>query len=179
MNSGNGTEFTAFLAQAQSYLAQLTVLDYYKRPLPHDADTHLAAMIDRLQAAPPAQRQKFVLAVEPAQRSLFAVFGHRAATLAARQQDRLWLERGIVATAVANFTIPPKRNVEASLAIFHHVARQLGANTVYLFDHAADLIGGEIAPRLHTFGRRSDVHLSSYGWRELRLPDGVQYKFEW
>ncbi len=179
MNSGNGTEFTAFLAQAQNYLAQLTVLDYFKRPLPDDADTQLADITDRLQAASPAQRQKFVLALEPAQRSLFAVFGHRAATLAARQQDRSWLERGIVATAVANFTIPPKRNVEASLAVFHHVARKLGANPVDLFDYAADLVGGEIAPRLHTFGRRTDVRLSSYGWRELRLPDGVQYKFEW
>lgn len=177
--SGNGTEFTAFLAQAKAYLAQLTVLDYYKRPLPHDADAQIAAMIDRLLTATPAQRQVFVQMLEPAQRSLFGIFAHRAATLAARQQDRQWLERGLIATAVANITIPPKRNVEASLILFHHVARKLGVNTVDLFDHAADLIGGEIAPRLRAFGRRSDVRLSSYGWRELRRPDGVQFKFEW
>lgn len=176
---GNGTELAALIADAHADLAQLTVMAYYKRPLPDNADTRIAAIIRRLLTVTPAQRQQFLQALEPAERALFAIFGHRAATLAARQQDQGWLELGMLGTAVANFTLSPKRNLDASLIVFHHVTRKLGVNTVDLFDRVADRIGGEVAPRLRAFGRRSDVRLQNFGWRELRTLDGVQFKFEW
>lgn len=96
-----------------------------------------------------------------------------------RRESREWLRRGLVGTAVANYVIPPRRNVDVSLALFHVCARRLGANTVDLFDAAADAAGAAIADHLRAFGRRSDVRLASFGWRELKTPEGVRYTFEW
>ncbi len=175
----NGNAFHGFMADAVTYLQQMQVIDYYQEPLPGEADERLASMVDRLMSATPAERERFQQALKSAQRSLFGIFGHRAATLAMRNADRAWLLRGLVGTAVANYTIPPKRNVEVGLAVFYHVARKLGMNTVDLFDEAAAFGGEAIAGNLRTFGRRSDVRLSSFGWQEVKTPEGVKYQFSW
>lgn len=179
MTLPNGDAFRAFTAVSTAYLADWQVIDYYRQPLPSEVDERLAAMVDRLLTAAPAERVRFQQALPAAQRALFGIFGHRAATLAVRQAARDWLLRGLVGTAVANYVIPPRRNVDVSLALFHFCARKLGVNTVDLFDEAAAAAGEAIADHLRAFGRRSDVRLVSYGWRELKTPDGVQYKFEW
>lgn len=175
----NGNAFHGFMAEAIAYLQQMQVIDYYRQPLPGVADERLGAMVDRLMAATPTERERFQQTLASGQRSLFGIFGHRAATLAMRQEERGWLLRGLVGTAVANYTIPPKRNVEVGLAVFHHIARKLGENTVDLFDKAAEFGGEAIAAHLCAFGRRSDVRLDSFGWREMHTPEGVQFKFEW
>jgi hypothetical protein len=36
-----------------------------------------------------------------------------------------------------------------------------------------------MAARLLSFGNKPDVTLKQYGWREIKTPDGVRYKFEW
>ncbi|MEZ4645309.1 MAG: hypothetical protein R3E31_21685 [Chloroflexota bacterium] len=173
----NGNAFHAFTEDALAYLGQWETLAYYREPLPSAVDERLAAMMTRLLAATPAEREQFQQALAAAQRALFGVFGHRAATLARRQESREWLRWGLLGTAVANSIIPPRRNVDVALVVFHHVARQLGINTVDLFDEVADFADGAIAERLRLFGRRSDVYLRSYGWREIKTPDGVAYKF--
>lgn len=182
--TGNGTAFAAFIADSVLFLRGIQLMDYYREPLPSPTDGRLAAMVSRLMLATVAQREQFQQALTPAQRSLFGILGHRAAMLA-RQPTmdepvaRGWLLQGLVATAVANYTIPPKRNVEVTLALFHHCARKLGVNTVDLFETAAAYAGTAVADRLRAFGLRSDVRLSSYGWRELKTPEGIRYKFEW
>ncbi len=175
----NGNAFQGFIEDAVAFLQQLQVIDYYQESLPGELDERLAAMVDRLMAATPTERERFQQALAPGQRSFFGIFGHRAATLAMRYEDRGWLLRGLVGTAVANYTIPPKRNVEVALAVFHHVARKLGVNTVDLFDEAAAFGDEAIAAHLRTFGRRSNVRLGSYGWREVKTSEGVKYQFSW
>jgi hypothetical protein len=32
---------------------------------------------------------------------------------------------------------------------------------------------------MKAFGRREGVMLKQFGWREIRTPDGVRFKFEW
>ncbi|MCB8922095.1 MAG: hypothetical protein H6662_10965 [Ardenticatenaceae bacterium] len=128
----NGNAFHGFMEEALAYLGQMQVMAYYRQPLPAEADERLAAMAMRLLVAAPEEREQFQQALAPEQRSLFGIFGHRAATLAMRNGEREWLLWGLVGTAVSNYTIPPKRNVEVGLAVFHHVARKLGVNTVDL-----------------------------------------------
>ncbi len=175
----NGNAFLAFVEEASAFLQKLQVIDYYQEPLPGEVDERLAAMVDRLMTATTAERERFQQTLAPGQRSLFGIFAHRAATLAMRYKDRNWLLRGLVGTAVANYTIPPKRNVDVGLAVFHHVARKLSVNTVDMFDKAAEYGGEAIAAHLRVFGRRSDVRLTSFGWQEVKTPEGVKYQFSW
>jgi hypothetical protein len=37
-------------------------------------------------------------------------------------------------------------------------------------------VSGAIADYLRVYGRRSDIGLRKYGWREIKTPDGVKYK---
>lgn len=82
-------------------------------------------------------------------------------------------------SVIANSPIPPNRNVDAALAVFYHCARKLDLEPQNVFDDAAQFAAGDMAARLTAFGRRDDVTLKQYGWREIRTPDGVNYKFEW
>lgn len=176
--SSNGTKFHVFIEESLAFLAEQRVIDYYQEPLPSATDERMAAMVDRFMEATTAQRERFQAAAPESGRSLFGIFGHRAATLAARQESREWLRRGLAATAVANYVIPPRRNVDIALAVHHHCARKLGVNTVDLFAEIAAYAGDAVAGHLQAFGRRSDVTLGRYGWRELKTAQGVKYSFE-
>lgn len=114
-----------------------------------------------------------------AERALFALFGHRAATLAARSGDAEQLRLALVGSVIANYDIPDKRNVDVALAVFHHCARKLELNLPEVFDEAAQYATAAMAERLRAFGRRTDVTLRQFGWREIRGEEGVRYKFEW
>jgi hypothetical protein len=106
-----------------------------------------------------------------------ALFGHRAATLAMRRQERAWLRPGLLGAALANYETADRRGITTGLAIYHHVARKLGINTVDLFDDVAACVPGEVVGLLREFGRRGDVRLAKFGWRELQTADGIRYKF--
>lgn len=175
----NGDAFAALTEEAVDFLKEKKALDYYREPLPSTTDEKMAAMIGRFMDATPAQREAFQQALTSEQRALFGIYGHRAATLSVRENARDRLLSGLVGAAIANYVVPARRNVDVALAVYHHCARKLGVNTVDLFEEAAGYAGEEIAGHLAAFGRRSDVHLKSYGWRELRTPEGVQYRFEW
>lgn len=173
----NGTDFHTFLNETAVFLSEQERLDYYLAPLPGGADQRLAHVCRRYLAATADQRQQFLDQIEPEQRALLALFGHRAATLAMRQEDRTWLRLGLLGAALANYDTAERRGIAISLAIYHHVARQLAVNTVDLFDEIADCVQGNLAPLLRQFGRRGDVRLAQFGWRELNTADGVRYKF--
>ncbi|MCB8985895.1 MAG: hypothetical protein H6659_18850 [Ardenticatenaceae bacterium] len=159
----NGTNFLAFVQESVQFLGGQTVVDYYAEPLPSPTDERLDGMVKRLMTATAVQRTSFHTAVTDTQRALFGIYGHRAATLAVRAGDSDQLLRGLVGAAIANYTIPDRRNVEVALAVYYHCARKLGLNTVDLFDAAEALAGGEIAGELARYGRRSDVTLRKFG----------------
>lgn len=175
----NGTSFALFVAETRAFLESLTVADYYARPFPSDEDTRLTAVVSRFMAADKSDREQFLTSLPAAQRSLFGIFGHRAATLAARGEDTDLLLRGLVGLSIANVEIPERRRVEVALAVFHHVARKLSLNPVELFEEAAVFAAEPFATTLLTFGRRGDVRLASFGWREVKTTEGVRYKFDW
>ena len=177
--SANGRAFRAYLGSAQAVLDGVTAIDYHQLPLPAPLDERLAAIIGAFTGLAAPERERFMAALSDGQRALFALFGHRAATLATRRADPEQLRLGLVGSVIANYTIPDKRNVDVALAVYHHCARKLELSPTEVFDEAAHFATDEMAARLRTFGRRADVTLRQFGWREIRGEEGVRFKFEW
>ena len=177
--SSNGRAFQAYLAGIQAVLANVTAIGYHQMPLPAPLDEQLAEITGAFTALAAPEQERFMAALSPAERALFALFGHRAVTLAARRGDAEQLRLGLVGSVIANYAIPDRRNVDVALAVFHHCARKLELNPSDVFDEAAQYAGEAMAERLRAFGRRTDVTLRQFGWREIRGEEGVRYKFEW
>jgi hypothetical protein len=171
----NGTAFKVFVEETAVFLKETAVLDYFRLPLPAPLDERLADIVSRYMAASPEQRQMLLAVLDKPQRSLFGIFGHREATLGIRTESRERLLRGLVGAAIAHQALD-RGSLEASLAVHHHIARKMNVNTVDLFDEAAGMMGGEIGEYLRGYGRRSDIGLRKFGWREIKTPDGLKYK---
>lgn len=175
----NGSAFRAFTDEAGQFLAGLKVVEYYAAPLPSAVDEQIHAVVARFMKGTAVERQLFQEALTPEQRSLFGIYGHRAATLAVRQNKRDWLLSGLVGAVLANYIIPPKRNVDISLAVFHHCAQKIGETPATIFAEAAHYAGPTLAGKLTAFGQRTDVVLKQFGWQEQKTPEGIRYKFSW
>lgn len=178
-SSTNGQALIAYLEGARKALNGLSVVDYYRYPLPSELDNRLREITRAFSAFSLPQRSEWITGLTALERSLFGIFAHRAATIAIRQADPDWLRLGLMGNVIANYEIPPKREVVRSLAIFYHCAQQMNISPRDLFDEAASFAGEEMARHLRSFGRRTDVSLKQYGWREVRSPDGITFKFEW
>lgn len=175
----NGDRILAFIEATTRLLAGKTVLDYYREPLPSSIDRDLSGLIAQFIQFDEARRETFLKSLPDETRSLFGIFGHRAATLSVRESSPDWLREGLVGAVIANYLVPDKRKVEVSLAVYHHCARKLGINSVDLFEAAASYATPGFAESLIRFGRRSDVTLKKFGWRERLTPEGVKYTFSW
>ncbi|MBP6789118.1 MAG: hypothetical protein KA170_16120, partial [Candidatus Promineofilum sp.] len=79
--SANGRAFQAYLEGAWAVLNGVTAIDYHQSPLPAPLDERLAAIIGAFTALAVPERERFMAALSDGQRALFALFGHRAATL--------------------------------------------------------------------------------------------------
>ncbi|WP_420643652.1 hypothetical protein [Candidatus Leptofilum sp.] len=175
----NGNAFRTFTDEAQQYLSGLKVVIYYAEPLPSSTDERLRLIVDRFLRGTAVEQEQFQLTLAQEHRSLFGIFGHRAATLAVRQNSQAWLLAGIVGAVIANYVISPKRNVDVSLAVYHHCARKIGYAPAELFAEAARFAQPALAEKLHSFGHRANINLKQFGWHEQKTPEGVRYKFSW
>jgi hypothetical protein len=178
-SSQNGHAFLVFMEEAAESLSRIRLLDYYRQPMPSADDERLETMVARFMVTKQEERERFQASLEIEQRSVLGIYGHRAATLSVREGSAARLLSGLVGAAIANYEIPEKRNVDVALAIFYHCARRLGLEPADLFDQAAYFAAGEIARRMRAFGRRDDITLQRYGWREYNTPRGVRYRFDW
>jgi hypothetical protein len=181
--SADGQAFRAYLQGALAVLAPLTALSYFQERLPGATDEALAEIVNVFTAWARPQRERFLTALPEGKRGLFAIFGHRAATLSIRQLKPEWLRLGLVGFAMAHDTGQIGRQggagSDAALAVFYHCATTLAVEPAGLFDEAAGYAPGELALRMRAFGRREDVALKQFGWRKIHTPDGVRFKFEW
>ena len=177
VQSQNGEPFRAFTEAAIDFLNRKKVLAYYQEPLPSPTDDRVAGIVGRFMAATDQEREAFQLALSQENRSLFGIYGHRAATLSVRRQAPEQLLSGLVGDVIANHAIPDRRDVSLGLAVYHHCARKLGLNPIDVFDEAADFANRPLANLLMQFGRRTDVNLRNFGWRELMTAEGVRYTF--
>lgn len=176
--AANGQAYRAYLESALAILEELEAEEYLPSELPAVADEALAEIVSAFTAWPLPVRERFVANLPPKKRGLFGLFGHRSATLAVRGKNGEQLRLGLIGNIIANSPIPPNRNVDAALAVFYHCAKKLGMEPQTLFDDSAQFATEDMAARLIEFGRRADVTLKQYGWREIRTPEGVCYKFE-
>lgn len=177
--TANGQAYRAYLEAAAAVLERLSIDTYYSAVLPSPADEALAEIVSAFTAWPESARKSFISHLPPDKRALFGIFGHRAATLAVRNDDPEWLRLGLIGNVIANSPIPPKRNVDAALAVFYHCAQKLGLPTLELFDDTAEYATEDMALALKAFGRRDNVNIKQFGWREIKTPEGVRYRFEW
>jgi len=177
--SQNGHSFLIFMTEAEQYLSQIRLIDYYRQPMPSADDERLETMVESFMAATPGEREQFQARLSFEQRALFGIYGHRAATLSVRENSASRLLSGLVGAAIANYEIPEKRNVEVALAIFHHCAHRLELDPAEIFVEASAFAAEEIGGRMRAFGERTDITLQKYGWREFTTPRGVRYRFDW
>jgi hypothetical protein len=187
----DGQAFRAYLQSALAVLTPLTALGYFQERLPGAPDEALAEIVNVFTAWAQPQRERFLAALPEDKRGLFAIFGHRAATLSIRQLRPEWLRLGLVGFVMAHAMMHdaaqigrqggagPDAAPDAALAVFYHCARMLEIEPVDLFDEAAGYAPAELALRMRAFGRREDVVLKQFGWRKIQTPDGVRFKFEW
>ena len=175
----NGNAFRTFLDESVQYLSGLKVVIYYAEPLPSATDERLRGMVDQFLRQTAVEQEQFQQTLAQEHRSLFGIYGHRAATLAVRQNNQAWLHSGLVGAVIANYVVPPKRNVDISLAVYHHCAQKIGVSPAELFAQAAHYARPPLAQKLLAFGRRGDIHLKKFGWQEQKTPEGIRYKFFW
>jgi hypothetical protein len=175
----NGQAYQAYLEKALEVLANLTSIEYYQTSLPSTTDQALAEIVSAFTAWPAPKRERFIESFPGDRRALFGIFGHRAATLAVRRAEAEWLRLGLVGNVIANFQIPPNRNLDSAFVVYYHCARKLGIDPVTLFDEAAEYATDDLAAFMKTFSRRKDVTLKQFGWREVKTQEGVRYKFDW
>jgi len=173
----NGNAIHTLIEDATAILGQIEVVTYYAEPLPCPVHEQIQAVVSRFTAVSSTDRSQFQAALVPEHRSLFGIYGHRAATVAARENDPDWLRSGLTGFAIANYTIPEKRKVEVGMAVYVHVAQKCGLNPVDLFEETAVYAAPTIAAEMLAFCRRSDITLNKFGWQELKTPAGVKYKF--
>ena len=173
----NGSEFKAFVEQTIAQLKDIKVIEYYAQDIPTELDEKMTQMVRRFLGETAVHQTEFQAALPKSARSLFGIYGHRAATMAARNNDVEMVKIGLVAAAIANYEIPQKRRVEVGLAVFYHVARQLEQNPVDLFEEVAQLANEDMADILLKFGKTGPVNIRNYGWNELKTDDGVKYKW--
>lgn len=174
----NGNAITALIAEVTAVTAATNITDYYAAPLPEKTDERLRPIVTQFSTLERHQADQFMAGLSPVQRSLFGIFGHRAATLAARQQSSSWLRAGLLGYVIANYIIPEGRQVNVGLAVYYHVARQLGLNPVALFRETAVYATPQMEQEMLGYGRDGKISLDQYGWRERKTPDGIRYKYD-
>jgi len=175
----NGNAFRTFVDETVQYLSGLKVVVYYAEPIPSTTDERMRVIVERFMRGTAVERDQFQQALAQEHRSPFGIYGHRAATLAVRQNSRDWLLSGLVGAVISNHIIPPKRNIDVSLAVYHHCAQKIGVSPLELFSEVASLAEPSLAGKLTLFGQRADINLKQFGWQEQKTPEGVRYKFSW
>jgi hypothetical protein len=175
----NGNAFRIFTDEAIQTLSGLKVVIYYAEPIPSTTDERLRLIVARFMRGTAVEQAQFQKNLAQEHRSLFGIYGHRAATLSVRQNSREWLFSGLVGAIIANYIIPPKRNVDVSLAVYYHCAKKIDVSPAALFTEAAHFAQPDLAQKLQTFGRRADISLKKFGWQEQKTAEGIRYKFSW
>ena len=175
----NGNAFRTFVDETIQYLSGLKVVVYYAEPIPSVTDGKMRGIVERFMRGTAVEQEQFQQALAQEHLSHFGIYGHRAATLAVRQNSYDWLLSGLVGAVIANYIIPQKRNIDVGLAVYHHCAQKIDVSPAELFSEAARYAQPALAQKLRDFGRRADINLKQFGWQEQKTPEGVRYKFSW
>ncbi len=175
----NGSPLSACAEELNTLVQDQNTLTYYQEALPSPTDQRLDKITHVFMSAGGDARQSFQESLLPAARSLFGIYGHRAATRAMREKNPQLLRQGLTAAVISNYTVPDRRRLEVGLAVYYHVSKMLAEEPAQLFRAAAVYARSDLAARFIAFGGRPDVTLQKYGWKEVNAIDGVEYRFDW
>lgn len=85
----------------------------------------------------------------------------------------------LIAAALAEWDEPEPKEIMVNFTP-HHVAAMRVGSAGRLFEWAADRVEAEaLRETLHAFGRRTDVTLEAFGWKEVRGPKGTWFVLSW
>ncbi|MEA2646376.1 MAG: hypothetical protein QOE92_1459 [Chloroflexota bacterium] len=173
--------FEAFSEEACAQLDSISRFVYVQEPAPSATDEQLLAICQAVNAAGPERGRAFAEQLNEHRRVIIGMFGSRAPTLVlgpdrADEERQELLACGLVAEALANLGYPDFRDVLVGLALHHECARRLKLDPSEVFDDAARYADEETAALMRIFGRRRDVTLQRFGWREIPTPGGPRFE---
>ncbi|MCW2914190.1 MAG: hypothetical protein JWN52_2258 [Actinomycetia bacterium] len=143
---------------------------------PSAIDHQISGICAGLSEATPEQREFFRSSLNRRQRTVLARYGHRTATQALHERSGDLLRGGLIAIALATTGSDDDfRDVMIGIALHHHVARELGLTPSRVFDEAAAYAEPAVNELLRSFGRRTDITLVAFGWREIQTAHGPRF----
>ena len=173
--------FETFAEEACAYLDGVSRYIYVQEPAPSGTDDQVLLICRALNAAGPDRGREFAGLLNDHRRLIAGMFGSRVPTLVLgpgredEEREEL-LACGLIAEALANLGYPDFRDVLVGLAVHHECARRLKLDPTDLFDAAARYADEETAALMRIFGRRRDVTLQRFGWREVPTPGGPRFE---
>lgn len=161
--------------QTAVFLQNTTLIEYHRQPMPSELDNELRAIVADFQQLAADEREAFVTALPHPARKLFGIYGHRAATIAVRQEEPSWLRSGLIGTVIANDGIA-NDSIVTALAVPQHCAIKLKMDLAELFGETAVYAHPPLSDSLMR-ASRTPLQLRTLGWKELKTADGLKYKF--
>jgi hypothetical protein len=175
--------FTTFIAEAAAYLGGVSRQRYLDEAPPSSTDGEVLQICRAIEAAGSAMAPEFAAALDRHRREVLGIFGQRvpqivlACEVPAAVRGEV-LAAGLVAEAFANAGHHDFRDVLVGLAPHYECARRLRLDITDVFDAAALFADDDTATLLRIFGRRSDVTLPRFGWREVATETGPTFERE-
>jgi hypothetical protein len=163
------------LVEKSSALLDRVVLDEYYGP-PGTLDDAIAALLAALAGATTGDWDAFARSLIEQRHRVIGRYALRAPMVALRTNDVQHLSTGLLAHCAIRRTVPDWRDDLVFFAPYVHVASTLGLDVTEHFDRAARHAVPELASVMQQFGRRRDVTLGAFGWREIDTADGPTFE---
>lgn len=132
-----------------------------------------------LARTPPIVDAEYLRSIDALAAQDLGRYGTRQTTIALRRRSLDHLVDALTATALAAATDAERgdpRDLMVALSLHHVVAREIESDPAALFAQVADrLPGTPIADLLREFGRRGDVTLTAFGWKQVQTEDGPDF----
>ena len=175
--------FADFIGEASAYLAAVSRYSYVQEPVPSAIDHEILQICSALEAAGPARAPQFTALLDDQRKTVLGIFGRRMPELVLARStadaDRQpILTAALVAEALANAGHRDFRDVLVGLVLHHECARRLQLDVTDLFDAAAGYADIDTGALMRIFGRRHDVSLRRFGWREVMTAAGPIFELE-
>jgi hypothetical protein len=142
--------------------------------IPADGDVRAAQILRRIGGPVTAE-----LLNSLSKRDALALgrYGVRQPAIALRTNSPARLHDALLATAICQSQHDrDPRDVMVGMALHHDVARQLGQDPTAVFDQVASCLpDGPISALLRTFGARSDITITAFGWQQVDTADGSDF----
>jgi hypothetical protein len=138
--------------------------------LDHALDSILARVVESDEGLVSAIND----ALHRRQRALIYCYAIRLLARGLTDSDAEILPRAATALAIACYDETDYRDLMVNLAPLHVVATRLTGDASSTLDWIVDRLSEEQRNNLRRWGRRTDVTLDSFGWKETATDDGIK-----